>query len=504
MRIHGTADLYGVAGGATKVASLCNSAAEDTGYAGVVRSSYGAGQVVAFSYDLAESTVYLRQGNPDWANEEHSGSSGLKTVDLFYDQPSNTYWNGGPIRDGILQADEQMRLLTHAIEATSALQAPLPRLWYFPNAEKSVLVWTGDQDGGSISAIQTELNTVSAHGGHASIYILNPLLPLNGNYGPRGPMPSAANVADWTSAGHEISIHFDDTAERASPTWANMSSIYADQIADFNTYYPTAPTPKSLRNHYVVWVGQAADGSKEFAAQAQIEQSNGFELEFNYYNQRLPGQDTSGNTIPSGLPMRFTTSAGEVLDIFQADSQVTDEIGSDAVALYKNLVDASLDDGAYSWIVVNSHPVSWGNFHNSAGQILDYAVARGVPIWSGGEMNSFLQMRDAADFKDIQWNGSDLLFSVASPVAGYGALTVMLPTAFDGRLLTGIQVGGLNANYVVQTISGSDYALFTVGDGTSAVHALYAPEPTTGALLGSGLLALLVCAWRNQIAGSDP
>ncbi|MCD4699694.1 MAG: hypothetical protein K8R91_03865, partial [Phycisphaerae bacterium] len=414
-----------------------------------------------------------------------------KTNDLLYDKASGAYWNAQNTRGGILQADEQMRLLTHLIEATNASRMPLPRLWYFPDARKSVLVWTGDQDGGTIASINAELAAVKARGGNASIYLLNSPAPKSprGSY---GPMPSAAQVQTWVSDGHEIGVHFDDTPERYTsppvPTWAAMNRVYKTQMADFRTRYPNAPTPKSVRNHYVVWLGKDADGAKEFAASAQIEQNHGFKLDFNYYYQGISGQGKTGRTIPTGLPMHFATSKGKVLDIFQADSQVTDERGGKfgTSATYRRLLDESLNKGKYSWIVANFHPCGWGTHSTEAGKMLDYTAGKGIPIWSGGQMSSFLQMRDAADFRNTKWDGSNLSFSVNAPVSGKGELTIMVPNAFGGLLLEKIRLDGKDTVFSVQTVAGKEYALFTIAGDTISVRATYAPKPTTSTQLGGG------------------
>ena len=42
------------------------------------------GQAAAFTYDLARSVVYTRQGNPAWAGQERDGVSGIRPDDLFY------------------------------------------------------------------------------------------------------------------------------------------------------------------------------------------------------------------------------------------------------------------------------------------------------------------------------------------------------------------------------------------------------------------------------------
>ena len=42
------------------------------------------GQAAAFTYDLARSVVYTRQGNPAWAGQERDGIAPIRSDDLFY------------------------------------------------------------------------------------------------------------------------------------------------------------------------------------------------------------------------------------------------------------------------------------------------------------------------------------------------------------------------------------------------------------------------------------
>ncbi len=42
------------------------------------------GQAAAFTYDLARSVVYTRQGNPAWAAQERDGFAPIRSDDLFY------------------------------------------------------------------------------------------------------------------------------------------------------------------------------------------------------------------------------------------------------------------------------------------------------------------------------------------------------------------------------------------------------------------------------------
>ena len=42
------------------------------------------GQAAAFTYDLARSVVYTRQGNPAWAGDERDGITPKRSDDLFF------------------------------------------------------------------------------------------------------------------------------------------------------------------------------------------------------------------------------------------------------------------------------------------------------------------------------------------------------------------------------------------------------------------------------------
>ena len=113
------------------------------------RSARTAAQAAAFTYDLARSVVYTRQGNPAWAGQDRDGVSPIRSNDLFFGNAS-----GDPQPDwvdldkvDIPQADEQQRLLANLIGEMNLDETPLPRFWYFPRGEKAAIVMTGDDHG---------------------------------------------------------------------------------------------------------------------------------------------------------------------------------------------------------------------------------------------------------------------------------------------------------------------------------------------------------------------
>ena len=74
MQFHGTADRYTL-NGATAIATLYSTATTATTNPAVTLRSVGTsgGQAAAFTYDLARSVVYTRQGNPAWSGQERDG-----------------------------------------------------------------------------------------------------------------------------------------------------------------------------------------------------------------------------------------------------------------------------------------------------------------------------------------------------------------------------------------------------------------------------------------------
>ena len=152
IQFHGTSDLYTL-NGATSLAMLYSNATTATTYPAVTLNQVGTngGQAAAFTYDLARSVVYTRQGNPAWAGQHRDaiGRGWITPHDLFYGaaiydpQPDWVDFN----KIAIPQADEQQRLLANLILTMNLEQTPLPRFWYFPRDEKAVVLMTGDDHG---------------------------------------------------------------------------------------------------------------------------------------------------------------------------------------------------------------------------------------------------------------------------------------------------------------------------------------------------------------------
>src|SRR4029453_1741654 len=119
--------------GATAIATLYSNATTATVNPAATTRTVGNGRAVAFTYDLAKSVIYTRQGNPAWSGQERDGLVPIRSDDLYFGakagdvQPDWVDLN----KVAIPQADEQQRLLWNIVLNTNASKKPLPRFWYF-------------------------------------------------------------------------------------------------------------------------------------------------------------------------------------------------------------------------------------------------------------------------------------------------------------------------------------------------------------------------------------
>ncbi len=146
---------------APSLATLYSNATTATANPALTLRSVGTtgGQAAAFTYDLATSIVYTRQGNPAWATQERDGFAPIRSDDKFYGNATGGPAVNDPQPDwvdlnkvAIPQADEQQRLLANLILEMNLDKKPLPRFWYFPNGKKAVVIMTGDDHGNNGTA----------------------------------------------------------------------------------------------------------------------------------------------------------------------------------------------------------------------------------------------------------------------------------------------------------------------------------------------------------------
>ena len=467
IQFHGTADRYTLAG-ASSIATLYASGTTSTTSPAVTLRSIGnsGGQAAAFTYDLARSVVYTRQGNPAWSGQNRDGNGPIRSNDLFY---GNASFDPQPDwvdlnKVSIPQADEQQRLLANLVLEMNLDNLPLPRFWYLPRGEKAAVVMTGDDHGaGGTDGQFNSFIAASPQGSSAADWSA---VRGTSYIFPNTPLSQAAAAA-YTAQGFEIALHVTTNAQDWTP--AQLNDFYTNQLAQFQAAYPGLPTPVTNRTHAIVW--------SDYATQPKIELQHGIRFDTNYYYfpadwiQNRPGMFTG-----SGMPMRFADTDGTLIDVYQAATQMTDESGQGYPFTVNALLDAALDSrGYYGVFTANMHTDH--DHHSGADAIVASARARDVPVVSARQMLEWLDGRNASSFGSLSWNSAQSSLSFAiTPGANANGLEGMVPVRSAAGVLINLARNGTPVAYATKVIKGVAYAFFPGSAGNYA--ATYGPDST--------------------------
>ncbi|HEU4905897.1 MAG TPA: N,N-dimethylformamidase beta subunit family domain-containing protein, partial [Solirubrobacterales bacterium] len=467
IQFHGTADRY-TASGADTVATLFSDAGTSTGKPAVTVREVGpnGGHAAAFTYDLARSIVYTRQGNPAWNADERDGLGAIRSDDLFFGAKA-----GDPQDDwidfdkvDIPQADEQQRLLTNLIGEVNLDRKPLPRFWFLPRDEKAAVVMTGDDHGHNGSAGRFESQKALDPPG-CSVTEWECVRSTSYIY-PNTPIGDA-KAAQFAAEGFELALHvttgcnnWDDQEE--------LGEFYDEQLEGFAASFPSLPSPRTSRTHCIVW--------SDWASQPKVELERGIRLDTTYYYwpaswvQNRPGMFTG-----SGMPMRFADLDGSLIDVYQATTQLTDE----SEQAYPFTSDALLDralgpDGYYGVFTANMHTDKATIPQSTA--IVESALARDVPIVSARQMLTWLDGRNQSSFGSVGWNEGQLSFTI-DRAEGADGLRAMVPVESELGPLLAVERGGSPVETTIRTVKGVEYAFFDAEAGAYTASYVDAQEP---------------------------
>ena len=472
IQFHGTADQYTL-NGATAVATLYSNATTPTTNPAVSLASVGTngGQAAAFTYDLAQSTVLLRQGNPAWDQQERDSQTPIRSDDLYFGGASTDWVN--LTKAAIPQADEQQRLLANLIGAMNLDKKPLPRFWYFPRSAKAVVVGTGDDHGNGGTAGRFDQYAANSPAGcvvanweclryTSYVYTSTPL--------------SNSQATAYKNSGFEVGLH--TSSNCADWTASSLADNYTTQLSDWSQKYAGVPSPVTNRLHCIVW--------SDYASQPTVEGQNGIRLDTNYYY--WPGSwvgDRPGFMTGSGMPMRFSAKTGGLIDVYQAATQMTDESGQSYPLTPNSLLDNATGPlGYYGAFVANEHTDASTEFQSD--QLMASALAHGVPVVSSSQLLTWLDGRNGSSYSGMSWTGNTLSFTV-NVGNGANGLTGMVPTAgTGGSTLSTLTRAGSPVTFTKTTIKGVEYAMFLATAGSYA--ATYTAPPAAPAGLRSAVV----------------
>ena len=484
MQFHGTADCYTLAG-AARVATLCTNANLATDHPAVTLRSVGTngGKAAAFTYDLARSIVYTRQGNPAWVDQNRdaniSSDGVVRSDDLFYGaapfDPQPDWVDRSKI--AIPQADEQQRLLVNLLLTMTADKKLLPRFWYFPHGHKAVIVMTGDDhgNGGTVGRFDQYLAWSPTNGSVADWETIRGTSYVY----PNTPLTDAQARAYETN-GFEISLHA--TTGCSNYTATALAGFFSSQLDQFHTKFPSLSAPRTHRMHCVAWSG--------YTLQPEVEGAVGIRLDANYYYFPTPWvADRPGLFTGSGLPMRFATTNGQVIDVYQAATQMTDESGQSYPYTARALLERALGgEGYYGAFVANMHT----DFNPSTGSaesdaIIMTATNLGVPVISAQQLLTWLDARNDSSISNLSRTTNGASFSVNADTRARG-LQVLVPLP-AGKMVTEVRRAGLVISHGVRLIKGIYYIIVPALTGDyqfdfaadSLAPGVSATSPATGA-----------------------
>ena len=330
MQFHGTANRYSL-NGATAVATLYSNATTSTGLPAVTLRSVGSngGQVATFAFDLARSVIATRQGNLAWAGQDRDGATPNRSNDLFFGGATTDWVNLAKAH--IPQADEQQRLLANLVTITARDRFPVPRFWYFPGTHKAVVVATGDDHGTGGTPGRFSTYAAASPGGCS---VARWECPRFTSYVyPSTPMTNT-QAASFHGQGFEVGLHPENGCANY-PSYQAVQDVYTTQLGAWRAKYTSLPSPTTSRHHCIVW--------SDWASQPKAELASGIRLDTNYYY--YPGSwvaDRPGFMNGSGMPMRFTDTDGSMIDVFQANTNMTDESGQSYPFTPNTLLDRAL------------------------------------------------------------------------------------------------------------------------------------------------------------------
>jgi hypothetical protein len=456
IQYHGAADRYTLAG-AQAVATLYSSATTATSNPAVTLRSVGSngGQAAAFTFDLARSIAYQRQGNPAWAGQNRDGVLNIRPNDLFF---GNAVGDSQPdwvnvSKIAIPQADEQQRLLVNLIETMNADRKPLPRFWYFPRGLKAAVVLTGDDHANGGTAGRFDQYTAL---GPAGCVVANwECVRATSYIYPETPLTNA-QAAAYTAAGFELGLH-PQNGTCHEWTVSELRAFYTQQLEAYTAKYTSIPPPVSNRTHCVAW--------SDWLSMATTEEEKGVRLDTNYYH--YPNTwigNAPGFMTGSGFPMRMVDPGGNMIGVYQANTFMTDESGQSYPATADALLDKALGpEGYYGFFTTNFHTDYVTTAESDA--TIASARARGVPLISAKQLLDWTEARRAARFTNQAWSNGQLTFSIADPV-GTNGLQAMLPVARTGTgTLVALTLGGTPVAFTMANVKGIEYALFPAVPG---------------------------------------
>lgn len=426
LQVPGEAHVHALQG-AEALAFIAGQRGQASVFPAVSLHHLGQGAVVTFAYDLAETTVLLHQGRPEKSStgpDPDANRDGKFTPDDAFEGMRDFELRHVP------QADVHQDLLVRVLRGLMVGQAPVPRLWHFPNAAPALVFIDGDGDAMVWEDLEWVVRETTQTGTKYTLYLMTPQIEAF----------EPSKVAALRAQGYEFGVHPWANLQPDLDTWR---ACVRDIVSLFQDRFGFAP--RALRAHSCVFPGW--DENPEILREHGLRLDTDFGAGYRFVSGYLNG---------SALPVKFISRDGRVIDCY-SQSTVQTEDGSctpksilppmtedEALALGAQL----LQDCARRWHGVFHpyfHPISLAGRGSVQCQdwfrgILRAAKALGLPSVHAGEWLDFNDARRAVGVETLDWDGETVSLAVEGPAIT--GLTLMLPRWSESIEMTAT-VGGV-------------------------------------------------------------
>ena len=364
----------------------------------------------------------------------------------------------------IPQADEQQRLLANLILQMNSGKKPLPRFWYLPKGLKAAVVMTGD-DHGSFYGGSATAPAFQRFSGRESLRMLGGELGVRPRHRVSVSQHDRHQFADQYSGRLLHSARFRNRRARRfrhrlpglddQPSWIPTTPIFWPRWPRSSPACPRRRRTACTASPGATTIRSRPSSSSTASASTPPTTTG-----------RGPGSTIAPALFTgSGMPMRYADRNGNLINVYQAATQMTDESGQSYPLHINTLLDNALSGTGY-------YGVFTANMHNDAtelprpGSDLDRCLgpSRGVPVVTSLQMLQWLDGRNGSSFGSLSWSGNVLSFSITVG-ANANNLRAMLPTNFGSLGLSSILLGSSPVTYQLQTIKGVQYAVFAASAG---------------------------------------